>query len=108
MGKPPRYKSRSAPKSRRPANVDEAVEPTATAGARTFILELFRRDRGQAADWPLIAEVQLLEAFDAIERMPHWQSVDWLLRRADGSVYARLTATVSGYETAAGTATTPF
>jgi hypothetical protein len=59
---------------------------------RKFILTLFRRDDGQAADWPMIAETLLLEAFHALDQMPHSPHVRSLLRRVEGGVYARLTA----------------
>ncbi len=55
------------------------------------MLKLFHRDDGRAADWPLIAET-LLEAFHALDQMPHSPHVRKLLRRVEGGVYSRLTA----------------
>jgi hypothetical protein len=59
---------------------------------RKFMLALFHRDDGQAADWTIIAETLLLEAFHALDQMPHSPRVRSLLRRVDGGVYVRLTA----------------
>jgi hypothetical protein len=56
------------------------------------MLTLFQRDDGQAADWPVIAETLLLEAFHALDQMPHSPRVRKLLVRMEGGVYARLTA----------------
>ena len=56
------------------------------------MLKLFHREDGRAADWPVIAETLLLEAFHARDQMPHSPHVRKLLRRVEGGVYARLTA----------------
>jgi hypothetical protein len=85
MAKPYRGKSQRVQK-----------KPTTAASAalfvRAYVLKLFHRDDGQAADWPMIAETLLLEAFHAIDQMPHSPHVRRLLRRAHGGVYARLSA----------------
>jgi hypothetical protein len=56
MAKPYRGKSQRVQK-----------KPTTAASAalfvRAYVLKLFHRDDGQAADWPMIAETLLLEAF---------------------------------------------
>ena len=50
-------------------------KPTTAASAalfvRAYMLKLSHRDDGQAADWPVIAETLLLEAFHALDQMPH-------------------------------------
>ena len=85
MAKPRRGKSQRIQK-----------KPTTAASAalfvRAYVLKLFHRDDGQAADWPMIAETLLLEAFHALDQMPHSPRVRKLLRRVEGGVYARLTA----------------
>ena len=84
MAKPPRGKSKRVQK------------PTTAASAavfvRAYVLKLFNREDGQAADWPMMAETLLLEAFHAMDQMPHSPRVRKLLRRVEGGVYARLTA----------------
>jgi hypothetical protein len=37
---------------------------------RPFMLKLFDREDGHAADWPLIAETLLREAFYALDQAP--------------------------------------
>jgi hypothetical protein len=59
---------------------------------RAYVLKLFHREDGQAADWPVIAETLQLEAFHALDQVPHSPHVRKLLRRVKGGVYARLTA----------------
>jgi hypothetical protein len=85
MTKPRRGKSQRVPR-----------KPTTAVAAATFvrvyILKLFHREDGQAADWPMIAETLLLEAFHALDQTPHSPRVRILLRRVEGGVYARLTA----------------
>jgi len=84
MAKPPRGKSKRVQK------------PTTAASAavfvRAYVLKLFHREDGQAADWPVIAETLLLAAFHAMDQRPHCPRVRKLLRRVEGGVYARLTA----------------
>jgi hypothetical protein len=53
---------------------------------------LFHRDDVRGADWPVIAKTLLLEAFHALDQTPHSPHVRKLLRRVEGGVYARLTA----------------
>jgi hypothetical protein len=79
------YTARSAPK--KPAD--------AAAGAahvRKFMIKLFDREDGMAADWPLIAETLLAVAFDALDRAPADPRVLPLLRRTHSGSYDRLTA----------------
>jgi hypothetical protein len=84
MIKPRRGKSRRVQK------------PTTAASAvvfvRAYVLKLFHREDGQAADWPMIAETLLLAAFHAMDQMPHSPRVRILLRRVHEGVYARLSA----------------
>jgi hypothetical protein len=56
------------------------------------VLKLFHREDGQAVDWPVIAETLLLEAFHALDQMPHSPRMRKLLLRVEGGAYARLTA----------------
>ncbi len=87
MGKPPRYKSRSASKSRRPVTADDAAERV-----KKFVVQLFIRDDGLAVDWSIIAEALLKAAFHALDRMSDSRRVYKLLRRVEMGVYDRLTA----------------
>ena len=84
MAKPRRGKSQRVQK------------PTTAASAavfvRAYVLKLFNREDGQAADWPMIAETHFLEAFHAIDQMPHSPHVRKIIRRVEGGVYARLSA----------------
>jgi hypothetical protein len=79
------YTARSAPK--KPAD--------AAAGAahvRKFMLKLFDREGGMAADWPLIAETLVAVAFHALDQAPADPRVLPLLRRVHAGSYDRLTA----------------
>jgi hypothetical protein len=79
------YTARSAPK--KPAD--------AAAGAahvRKFMIKLFDREDGMAADWPLIAETLLAVAFYALDQAPADPRVLMLLRRAHSGCYDRLAA----------------
>jgi hypothetical protein len=69
---------------------NRSTAASAALFVRAYMLKLFHRDDGQAADWLVIAETLLLEAFHALDQMPH--SPRKLLRRVEGGVYARLTA----------------
>ncbi len=65
----------------------------AAAGAphvRKFMIQLFDREDGKAADWPLIAETLLAVAFDALDQSPHDPRVLTLLRRISAGSYNRL------------------
>jgi hypothetical protein len=65
----------------------------AAAGAlhvRKFMLKLFDREDGKAADWPLIAETLLREAFHALDQSPGDARVLALLRRVNAGSYDRL------------------
>ena len=66
----------------------------AAAGAphvRKFMVKLFDREDGKAADWPLIAETLLREAFHALDQSPNDPRVLALLRRVNAGSYDRLT-----------------
>jgi hypothetical protein len=66
----------------------------AAAGAphvRKFMVKLFDREDGKAADWPLIAETLLREAFHALDQSPNDPRVLALLRQANAGTYDRLT-----------------
>jgi hypothetical protein len=90
MGKPPYgRKTRSAPKPRRPASVDEAVERI-----RKFVVQLFMRDDGEGVDWSIIAEALLKAGFHALDRMPRDRRVYTLLRRVEIGATNRLSILV--------------
>jgi hypothetical protein len=57
------YTARSAPK--KPADSADGA-----AHVRKFMIKLFDREDGMAADWPLIAETLLREAFYALDQSP--------------------------------------
>jgi hypothetical protein len=76
----------------------------AAAGAmfvRKFAIELFDRDEGEAANWPLIAETLFKAAFDALDRSPDDASRALLLRRVNAGSYDRLTADPAANKTPA-------
>ncbi|EJC78429.1 hypothetical protein Rleg10DRAFT_7166 [Rhizobium leguminosarum bv. trifolii WSM2012] len=54
------------------------------------MVKLFDRDLGNAADWPLLAETMLLQAFHALDRAPDDPRTIKLLRRAGAGMYDRL------------------
>src|SRR5664279_4776460 len=58
---------------------------------RKFMVKLFDREDGKAADWPLIAETLLREAFHALDQSPNDPRVLALLRRVNAGTYDRLT-----------------
>ncbi|WP_392714194.1 hypothetical protein [Rhizobium ruizarguesonis] len=57
---------------------------------RKFLVKLFDRDLGNAADWPLLAETMLLEVFHALDQAPDDPRTIRLLRRAGAGMYDRL------------------
>src|ERR1700730_10522633 len=59
---------------------------------RPFMLKLFDREDGHAADWPLIAETLLREAFYALDQAPMDPRTVTLLRHLHSDSYDRLTA----------------
>lgn len=72
-------------RSREPLN---AV--TAVPRLRKFMLKLFDREDGKAADWPMIAETLLTEAFYALDQSSGDPRIYGLLRRIEVGVYNRL------------------
>jgi len=56
------------------------------------MIDLFDRQDGEAADWPLLAETLLLEAFHFLDKKPDDPRVLKLLRRTAESAYKRQTA----------------
>jgi hypothetical protein len=68
---------------------------SASVFVRAYVLKLFHRDDGEAADRPMIAEALLLVAFHFIDQQPHNPRVRKILRRMEGGVYARLSAVPS-------------
>ena len=70
---------------------------TAAAGAshvRAFMLKLYDREDGEAADWPLIAETLFAVAFDALDKSRDKTPDDprnlAMLRRVNAGSYDRL------------------
>jgi hypothetical protein len=59
---------------------------------RPFMLKLYDREDGKAADWPLIAETLLREAFYAIDQAPTGPRAALLLRRIHSDSYDRQSA----------------
>jgi hypothetical protein len=59
---------------------------------RQFMLKLYDREDGKAADWPLIAETLLREAFYALDQAPTDPRSVTLLRHMHSDTYDRLTA----------------
>jgi DNA-directed RNA polymerase specialized sigma24 family protein len=59
---------------------------------RQFMLSLFDREDGKAADWPLIAETLLREAFYALDQAPTDPRAALLLRGIHSDSYDRLSA----------------
>jgi DNA-directed RNA polymerase specialized sigma24 family protein len=59
---------------------------------RPFMLKLYDREDGHAADWPLIAETLLREAFYALDQAPTDPRSVTLLRHLHSDSYDRLTA----------------
>jgi DNA-directed RNA polymerase specialized sigma24 family protein len=57
---------------------------------RKFMLKLYDREDGKAADWPLIAETLLREAFHALDQMPDERRTLTLLRQVHSESYDRL------------------
>jgi hypothetical protein len=70
---------------RKPATAIEAAPHL-----RKFLVNLFDRDLGNAADWPLLAETMLLETFHALDKAPDDPRTTKLLRRAGAGMYDRL------------------
>lgn len=54
------------------------------------MLKLFDREDGKAADWPLIAETLLREAFYALDQTPGEPRTLTLLRQVHSESYDRL------------------
>lgn len=91
MARGPRYTGKPAPPPK---------PTTAAEGApyvRAFMLKLYDRQDGAAADWPLIAETLLKEAFAAVDLAgadPRTADfVQKIVRRVHAGAYDRLTAT---------------
>ena len=72
---------------RRPETVAEGVD-----WLRAYAIQLFERDLGREADWPIIANTLFTAAFSALDeaktRDPRTRSI---LRQVEGGVYDRLT-----------------
>jgi hypothetical protein len=58
---------------------------------REYMLKLFDREEGKAADWPLIAETLLIASFAALDEAPHDPRVLILLKRTSEGSYSRQT-----------------
>ena len=78
-------------RSTAPPAVSKPVDASTGAPAiRKFMLKLFDREDGTAADWPMIAETLLREAFHALDQAPNDPRTLTLLRRANTGTYDRL------------------
>ena len=91
MAKGPRYTGRPAP----PPKPTTAL--AAAPHVRAFMLKLFDRQDGMPADWPLIAETLLKEAFAAVDLAAADPKTADLAQkivcRVHAGAYDRLTAT---------------
>lgn len=54
------------------------------------MIDLFDREDGKAADWPLIADTLLRAAFAALDEAPGNATAESLLRRVHEAAYDRL------------------
>jgi hypothetical protein len=75
-----------------PAPTKATDAKTGAPFVRKFMLKLFDREDGQAANWPLIAETLFLEAFHAVDQLPQNDRVRSILSRVHDGSYARMTA----------------
>src|SRR5437588_142320 len=91
-----RMARRSPAKRPPPATPEEGA-----AYVRKFMLELFDRKDGEAADWSLIARTLFVAAFDAADRLPRDNARHALLRRVHEGAYNRL-AHLKHHEIASG------
>ncbi len=57
---------------------------------RKFMVDLFDREDGRAADWPLIADALLRAAFSVLDEIPNDRRTESLLRRVHAGAYNRL------------------
>ena len=73
------------PASRKPVDAS-----TGAPLLRKFMLKLFDREDGKAADWPLIAETLLQETLHALDQSPDNPRAAALLQRAHEEAYGRL------------------
>lgn len=93
MAKGPHFTPRHKAKPGKPTD--------ARSGAphlRAFMLKLFDREDGHAADWPLIAETLLREAFHALDQVPHDPRTHKILGQVQNGAYDRLAAEPSDFE----------
>lgn len=60
------------------------------AAVRKYMIDLFDREDGRAADWPLIADTLLRAAFAALDEVPGNATAESLLRRVHEGAYNRL------------------
>lgn len=93
MGKRRGYTSRPIQK---PADAEGGA-----AAVRKFVIDLFDREDGKAADWPLIADALFRTAFGALDEAPHDPRTEKLLRRVHAGSYNRLVGNENDSETAA-------
>ena len=60
------------------------------AAVRKFVIDLFDRKDGKAADWPLLADALFRAAFAALDEAPGDPRRESLLRRVHAGAYNRL------------------
>jgi len=82
---------RRRPGARRPPKKPQDVA-SGVLFLRKFMLKLYDREDGHAADWPLIAETLLREAFYALDQASTDPRSVTLLRHLHSDSYDRLTA----------------
>src|SRR3954452_21564734 len=90
MAKPSYIKS---PPSQPPA---DAV--TGAAFVRAYMLKLYDRQDGEAADWKLIAETLFKAAFDAMDKLPD-EACRSMARRVHEGSYGRVATVHLPYDT---------
>ena len=73
-----------------PATQKPVDAATGAPLVRKFMLKLFDREDGHAADWPMIAETLLREAFHALDQAPTDPRTLAMLRRVHTGTYDRL------------------
>lgn len=69
---------------------------TGAMAVRKFMIGLFDREDGRAANWPLIAETLFRSAFEALEEIPDEAQPDALLKGVHDRVYNRLVGNEAG------------
>ena len=80
---------RKKPRASQPPPADAKA---AAPFVRSYMIDLFEKEDGAAADWSLISETLFRAAFEAVETIPDDARRLSLLRRVHEGSYSRLTA----------------